>query len=129
MMVSRELERRFPRQKHCGSPKIRFSNFFSQDSLIFPGTRYGFELVLRSRPVRVVVSPISVEPSCRRGLTGGIHFTGGHERWNQHLYDRGGMRRVHLRGIGHCSSPARHEKISKRFVSLTTSDSCVIWKQ
>ena len=55
----------------------------------------------------MVVSPISVEPSCRRGLTGGIHFTGGHERWNQHLYDRGGMRRVHLRG---------RENILKRLV-------------
>jgi transposase len=29
------------------------------------------------------------------------------ERWNQHLYDRGGMRRVHLRG---------RENILKRLV-------------
>ena len=42
-----------------GSPKIRFSNFFSEDLLMFPGSRRRFE---RARSVTAAVHFRSVDP-------------------------------------------------------------------
>ncbi len=45
-MVSKTCREQFPPLNGWLPKKIRFSNFFSQDSLMFVGARHGFELLL-----------------------------------------------------------------------------------